>query len=296
MDLYQLKTFVAVAREGSITRAAELVHLSQPAVSAHVKAMEDALGLALFERTPRGMSLTREGQRLLEKAEQTLAAHRDLLEEATRIKGHLSGQLRLGAGSNSNHEAVGRLLTVLAERHPELEVRVRHGTSVEILAGLRNGSLDAGFYNEAGDPDPELETCEVSSFGIYVAGAVGTLRSEPLDWARLAESAWIYPPGSACCSRTAEGLFQQHHFRPKRIVSVDREDLIRTLIAGGAGVGLLHENTAEQAQQRGEVELLYRTPALVRVLFARLSSRAGDPLLEAAARIIQESAPKSRAR
>ena len=72
MDLYQLKTFVAVAREGSITRASELVHLSQPAVSAHIKALEETLRLALFERTPRGMSLTRHGQRLLAKAEQTL--------------------------------------------------------------------------------------------------------------------------------------------------------------------------------------------------------------------------------
>jgi Bacterial regulatory helix-turn-helix protein, lysR family len=62
MDLYQLKTFVAVVREGSITRASELLHLSQPSVSAHIKAVEDALGLSLFDRTPKGMSLTREGR------------------------------------------------------------------------------------------------------------------------------------------------------------------------------------------------------------------------------------------
>src|SRR5207237_3000722 len=95
MDIYQLKTFVAVAREGSITRASEVLHLSQPAVSAHIKAIEDALGLALFERTPRGMSLTHDGQRLLAKAEQALAVHQELMDEATRIKGHLTGTLRL---------------------------------------------------------------------------------------------------------------------------------------------------------------------------------------------------------
>lgn len=90
MDLHQLKTFVAVAREGSITRASGLLHLSQPAVSAHIKAMEDTLGLSLFERTPRGMSLTPDGQRLLAKAEQTLAAHQELMAEATRTKGELT--------------------------------------------------------------------------------------------------------------------------------------------------------------------------------------------------------------
>ena len=86
MDIHQLKTFVTVARERSITRSSEVLHLSQPAVSAHIKALEDTLGLALFERTPRGMSLTREGERLLAKAEQTLAAHQGLMDEATRIK------------------------------------------------------------------------------------------------------------------------------------------------------------------------------------------------------------------
>ncbi len=65
MDLHQLKTFVTVAREGSITRASELLHLSQPAVSAHIKAIEDAFDLKLFDRKARGMTLTADGQRLL---------------------------------------------------------------------------------------------------------------------------------------------------------------------------------------------------------------------------------------
>ncbi|HEY1407941.1 MAG TPA: LysR family transcriptional regulator, partial [Promineifilum sp.] len=68
MEIYQLRTFVTVARESSITRAWELLFLSQPAVSAHIKAMEDELGLVLFDRTPRGMGLTSHGVKLLAKA------------------------------------------------------------------------------------------------------------------------------------------------------------------------------------------------------------------------------------
>src|SRR6185295_18376181 len=122
MEIHQLKTLIAVARERSITRASELLHLSQPAVSAHIKALEDGLGLALFERTPRGMTLTREGERLLVKAEQTLAAHQELVDEATRIKGRIAGKLRIGAGSNSNNDAIGKLLASLAQHHPEVDV------------------------------------------------------------------------------------------------------------------------------------------------------------------------------
>lgn len=288
MDIYQLKTFVAVARERSITRASELLHLSQPAASAHIKAIEDALGLTLFERTSRGMSLTRDGERLLAKAEQTLAAHQELMDEATRIKGHLTGKLRLGAGSNSNNEAMGRLLTILSERCPEVEVVLKHGTSLDILTGIRNGSLDAGLYNEAGEPDPELATIEVSQFRIYIVAPPGLVAvSEPLDWRALADLPWIYPTSSACCGRTAENLFKIHQIRPKRIISVDREDVTRTLIAGGVGVGLLHADTAKEAQLRGEVEVLFESPTSVRTMFAQLASRAQDPLLTAATSIMR---------
>jgi DNA-binding transcriptional LysR family regulator len=282
MDLHQLKTFVAVAREGSITRASELLHLSQPAVSAHIKAIEDALGLTLFERAPRGMRLTVDGQRLLAKAERTLASHRELMEEAARIKGRLTGKLRLGAGSNSNREAVGRLVTMLAERCPEVEVALEHGTSRDVLAGIQNGSLDAGFYNEAGEPDAALATLEVSRFGVDVVAPPGLVAiSEPPDWSALAELPWIYPTSSACCGRTAESLFETNRVRPTRIISVDREDITRRLIAAGTGIGLLHADTAEDARARGEVEVLFECPTSVRVLLAHLASRAQDPLLEA---------------
>jgi DNA-binding transcriptional LysR family regulator len=288
MDIYQLRTFVVVARRGSVTRASEVLHLSQPAVSAHIKAMEEGLGLSLFERTPRGMSLTGDGQRLLAKAEQTLAVHQELMDEAGRNKGELTGRLRIGAGTNSNNEAIGRLLTVLSERRPGVEVMLRHGTSQEILAGIRSGSLDAGFYNDPGEPDPDLATLEVSRFSIHVVAAPGLVpASKRADFEALAELPWIYPTASACCGRTAEKLFSAHRFRPKRIVSVDRQDVSRTLIAGGVGVGLLHSDTLRAAQRCKEVELLVETGAVVRILFAYLASREQDPLLTAATSILQ---------
>ncbi|MGE0867581.1 MAG: LysR family transcriptional regulator [Kofleriaceae bacterium] len=290
MDLHQLKTFVVVAREGSITRAAELLHLSQPAVSAHIKAIEDALEVTLFERTPRGMSLTGDGTRLLAKAEQTLGAHQELIAEATRIKGRLAGKLRIGAGANANHEAVGRLLTIVSERCPDVEVILKHGTSQDILTGLRNDSLDAGFYNEGGEPDPALTTIDVSLFKTYLVAPPGVVAAtEPVDWSALAKLAWIYPTSSACCGRTAESIFKAQQIRPGRIISVDREHVTRTLVAGGLGVGLLHADTAHQARARGEVELVYESPGSVRVLFAYLARRAQDSLLELAASIVRRA-------
>lgn len=291
MEIHQLKTFVAVAREGSITRAAERLYLSQPAVSAHIKAIEDTLGVALFERTPRGMSLTGEGQRLLAKAEQTLGAHRELLEEAARIRGRLSGRLRLGAGSNASAAILGRLLTELSGRHPELEVALRQGSSVDILDGIRNGSLDAGFYNESGEPEPDLAAIEVSRFDIYLAAPPGLVAAgQPPDWRLLADLPWIGPAAGTCCGRAAEHLFQRHQFRPGRMISIDREDVTRTLVAGGVGLGLLHADTAQEAEARGEVALVCEVQKAVRVLFVYRADRLQDPLLGAVAAILCDGA------
>ena len=279
---------VRVAREGSITRASEQLYLSQPAVSAHIKAMEAILGLTLFQRTPQGMSVTRDGHSLLVKAEQTLNAHRELIEEATRIKGYLTGKLRLGAGANSSPELLGRLLTVFAHRCPEVEVTLQHGNSLDILDGIRRGSLDAGFYGEAGEPDTELATVEVSRFDIYLAAPSGlAAASPPIDWQALAKLPWICPTCSACCGQAAENLFQKHQIRPQRTISVDRESVTRTLIAGGIGVGLLHGGTVKDVQGGGEVELICEVQKSARVLFAYLADRAQDPLLSAVSSIVR---------
>lgn len=170
---------------------------------------------------------------------------------------------------------------------------LKHGTSLEILTGIRNGSLDAGFYNEASEPGAELATIEVSQFKIFLVAPPG-LVPQPLDWKTLAELPWIYPTSSACCGQTAERLFKTNQVRPRQIISVDREDVTRTLVAGGTGVGLLHADTARDAADHKEVELLFESPSVVRVLFAHLASRSKDPLVTAATSIMSADATRSR--
>lgn len=287
-DIHQLRTFVTVAREGSITRASERLHLSQPAVSAHIKALEDAFELALFERTARGMSLTDEGRRLLARAEGALDAHQQLADEAARLKGRVGGRLRLGARSNVADDGVAAFLVAFAARCPGVDVTVEHGSSAEIVARVRAGTLDAGFYNEAGDEGPDLTTIETSRFDVVLVARPGLVDiSAGLDWALLAGRPWIYPPSSVCCGRAAERLLAQHDIRPSRVVTVDRESVTRALVAEGVGIGLLHGDTAEAAASRGEVAILHVCSPPVRVLFAHLTRRADEPVLSAAASIVR---------
>ncbi len=290
MEIHQLKTFVTVAREGSITRAAERLYLSQPAVSAHIKAIEETLGLTLFERTPKGMNLTNDGMRLLVKAEKTLAVHREFIQEASSIKGRVSGKLHIGSGGNVSAEILGQLLMRLSEHYPELEVVIhQYGTSRDILNGIRDAYLDAGFYSEVGESDSMLATLEVSRFGIFLAAPSGLVSTDhPLDWNELAALPWICPTSSTCCGRAAERLFKEHKIQPKQRISIDSESVTRTLIAGGVGVGLLHASAANDALSNGDVELLCEVQSTVRVLFAHLANRDQDPLLSAVCSLLSD--------
>lgn len=289
MEIYQLRTFVTVAREGSITRASELLFLSQPAVSAHIKAMEDELGLVLFERTPRGMSLSGNGAKLLARAEQMIAMQRDFIDEARRIKGRVSGKIRLGSNRSTSAQMLGKLLTRLSDTCPEMEVALEYGRSAEIVRAIRSGALDAGFYNDDGNPDTDLQTIEVDRFGVFLAVPRGwSDASVRPDWQKLARMPWICPASNTCCGRAAESLFARNGFRPEKLVSVDQESVTRTLIAGGVGVGLLHADTAREAEVKGEVELLGGVQQEVRVLFANLRGRTHDPLIGAVAAAVRE--------
>jgi DNA-binding transcriptional LysR family regulator len=82
MEIYQLRTFVTVAQQGHLTQAAELLHLSQPAVTAQIKAIEEEVGMSLFERTAGGVVLTLAGQELLPRAQDILVSARRLLDHA----------------------------------------------------------------------------------------------------------------------------------------------------------------------------------------------------------------------
>ena len=130
MELYQLRTFAAVAEESHLTRAAERLHLSQPAVSGHVKALESELGVRLFERTSTGMALTTAGSELLEHARRVLSAADDVKRAAQQMQGDVAGILRVGTVADPEANRLGELLALARDTHPRLKLELHQAMSV----------------------------------------------------------------------------------------------------------------------------------------------------------------------
>jgi DNA-binding transcriptional LysR family regulator len=151
------------------------------------------------------------------------------------------------------------------------------------------------LYNEPDSPPPDLTTVEISAFDIYLVAAPGLVPpSRPLDWDAIGAMPWIYSTGSACCGRTAERIFTAQRLKPPRIISTDRQEVTRTLVVSGIGVGLLHADAAKDAERRGDLERVFEAESRVRVLFAHLATRAEEPALAAAMSIMRTSHHESR--
>jgi DNA-binding transcriptional LysR family regulator len=144
VELRQLRYFVAVAEELHFGRAAERLHIVQPAVSQQVRRLERELGLDLFDRTTRTVTLTGAGQAFLPHARAVLRAEQSALSAMAALRTHQDAALRLGTsvGLGTRLDAV---LTLLAERAPQLVVELVSAPVTTRLRRVRDGDLDAAF-------------------------------------------------------------------------------------------------------------------------------------------------------
>jgi DNA-binding transcriptional LysR family regulator len=295
MELYQLRGFAAVAEQGHLTRAADRLHVSQPALSAQIKALEDELGAELFERVPSGMALTSAGKRLLPLAQSVLAAAQTLQNEAAALRGEVAGHVRLGTLSDPEFVRLPRFLAEAVERHPLLEIEMHHEVSGAAFAKVRDGELDASFYY--GD----LTHAAVSSLALrefefrVVAPAAWRDRVEGAHFAALAEEPWILTPPISTHRVLSDRLFQKHGITPARLVEADNEAVIRSLVVAGLGIALMREDLAEAAAAAGEVCVWNGARLSTTLQFIWREERGDDPVIVALRELVRDTWPESGA-
>jgi DNA-binding transcriptional LysR family regulator len=289
MELYQLRSFVAVAEAGHLTRAAEKLHISQPAVSAQIKALEDELELALFERTSSGMVLTCVGQRLLEDAERVLAAARALRNEAKALKGEVTGKVRVGTMSDAAFIRVGEFLSTTVDRYPLLQVELHHEITGAAFAKVRDGELDASFYyGELEHPSVERLRLRGSTYRV-AAPAAWASRVADADWSTIVLQPWIITPSISTHRMLLRTLFDKHGIEPTKVVEADQEPVMADLVVSGVGLSLMREEIALEKKAAGEV-CLWRDVRLETTLwFIYLLARKDDPAIRALLGVLRDT-------
>jgi DNA-binding transcriptional LysR family regulator len=144
-DLRRLRYFLAVARERNFTRAAEQLHIAQPALSRQIRQLEQGLGVRLLERTTQYVEPTEAGRVLMERGAALCDAADRLWRDVREYAEGEQGTLTLGYSASIGYETAPALLSALAERHPGITADTRLLSTADIIAGVAEGTLDAGL-------------------------------------------------------------------------------------------------------------------------------------------------------
>lgn len=153
MEIRVLRYFLTLAREGNISKAADALFITQPTLSRQLADLEEELGVRLFERGKRKITLTEEGMLLRRRAEEMIDLENKIEKEFRQKEDSLSGVISIGAAETKAAEILPKLITSFRKKYPEVTFDLQSGIADHVKEGLDRGLLDIGLLVEPGDID-----------------------------------------------------------------------------------------------------------------------------------------------
>ncbi|MFC6355164.1 LysR family transcriptional regulator [Luethyella okanaganae] len=256
LDSHSLRIVQALAEHGSITAAADALGYSQPAISQHLKRLEQRLGMPVIERVGRGVRLTEPGRVLARHALPVTTALDAAAGELAELRGLRSGRVRLAAFPSASPTIVPRLLATMSEQHPGIGITYLEAEPPEAVAAVRENRADIALtFSYPGDRiDPHRESAnglavtelrrEEMMLVLPSGHAHGT--SELVDLAALDGEAWI--AGCPRCRGHLLELCDRGGFAPRIAYETDNFVAVMSMVAAGLGVAVLPTLAIESAR------------------------------------------------
>jgi DNA-binding transcriptional LysR family regulator len=252
----QLSAFHAVARLGSVSRAASELHLTQPAVSIQIKLLEESAGAPLVERDGRGIRLTRAGETMAVYASRILELWREVGDEMAAHRGQFSGTLRVGAVTTAEY-VLPALLVAFAEQHAKVKVKLRVGNRDEIVRLLSGQEIDLAVM---GRPPAEFKTI-AEPFARHPMAFVAApthplLAREAIGLADIVDANLMVRERGSGTRATVERLYKEAGV-PLRIGSeFTSNEAIKQMCAAGFGAAFLSLSTCGLELEAGLLRVL----------------------------------------
>ena len=289
-----LRCFITVAREGTVSRAASLLHLTQPAVSLQLKGLEESTGLQLFNRTPGGFTLTEAGAALLPLAHKAVSAALEFISAANALRQSQRSMLRVGTILDPEFTRLGPFVRSLAASH-KAEIFLRHGMSDDVLTQIGKGELDVGYYIDrtpASALHPHCERCiEDGRFTVapllsytyrVIAPAEWSGKVLGKDWADLAGLPWLATPSPSAHRRLLDEIFRPLGPLPKRVGFTDQEEAMIDFVESGVCLSLARDSFLERVTGKRNFIIADKVSLACDLSFACLAARRQEPTISRA--------------
>ena len=280
----QLRVFTEVAQQSSMARAAATLHLTPPAVSMQIKELEAQVGLALFERHGRQVSLSTAGEYFLVHARRMLANLKHADDAMARFKRLEHGLLTIGIVSTAKY-FVPQLLARFHEEHPGIDVRLRVvGNREQLVAMMDAGEVDLSVM---GRPPKEIAT-RAEAFAAHPLVLVGPPQ-HPLvkighaPVAALEGNAFIVREHGSGTRTAMEAFFAEHRFEPRITMEMSSNETIKQAVMAGMGLSFMSLHTMGLELRSGLLHILdiEGTPVMRMWNVVHLQSRLLSPAAEA---------------
>ena len=279
MELNHLQTFIVVAEEGNVTRAAERLFMTPSSVSAHIKALEDELNITLFVRKPQGMEITEHGSILRARAESIVRGAQDMVDLSAKLQDSLTGKARIGLNTNIKFLRAASLIAAMRQSYPQVDLVFEATSTGRTFPSLRERSLDAGFiFGDA--PDKFIVTHSLFKAELVVAAPI-TWQSQiaRASWKDMALLPWIYPTTYCAFHSIVDKTFKRDRISYQQAVTSDDNLTKLELVSAGIGLALLEKTEAEEAMAEGKITIWDRRSFDCDLSWAYLKNRREDPLI-----------------
>lgn len=285
MRYVQLRAFHYVAICGGFSRAAEALFLTQPAISDQVRKLEEEYDVLLFNRHKKQVTLTQQGQKLLEITNRMFDTEQQALDLLSESKALRSGTLRIVA------DAAHHLLHVLGrfrERYPGIRITVRSGNTETVISSLFAYEADLGVLGEIPE-GREFEILRLNSTPIiaFVAGSHPLASRKSLTVAELAEHPLIMRERGSKTRHKLEAMAQSQGVTLKPTIEAEGREAVREIVASGAGVGFV--SSAEFGEHERLAPIRIDAPeVMMDEALICLRERAGGKLVRAFWQVAEE--------
>lgn len=283
MDLRQLRYFLGICQQGSLSRAAEVLRVAQPALSLHLKRLEEEFGCTLAHRTSRGIVPTEAGRRLVLRAQALLAQMNDLVDDVRGIEAIPAGPAVIGIPTSLGTILTVPLVKAIRARYPDIRLRVVESLSGHMQDWVLSGEVDMAVVFSS-DPQAGLVSEFLARESLCLVGAKGAPAlsgRERIDMDQVLALPLIMPSRPHGVREEMERAATIRRRPANVIVELDGLDQIKVLVADGIGYTLLSRRFA----RHGDIASRLDTIAITRPIIERtisLAHASGQPLSAAA--------------
>ncbi|MGF6311149.1 DNA-binding transcriptional LysR family regulator [Bradyrhizobium sp. i1.8.4] len=258
LNLHLLRLFAAVARTGSFSRAADLLHISQPAISKGVRDFELQVGCRLLDRTPKGVRPTREGAALARHAETLFAAERAAEDELLALRNLDSGSLRIGASTTIATYMIPEYLGVFHRAFPGIDLHVVSANTSDIAALMLGHEIEIALVEGPVEDENLTSDAWRTDVMALIAGPDHRFAAvqAPIDIRSLNDEILIVrEPGSGTREVVAQAL-AAHRVEPQRTLEIGSTEAIKQAVAAGVGVAIVSIATIDDQVKLGKLKVI----------------------------------------